>query len=282
MQATSDVARSPAAPGSLVLYRQKSVTSCERPVKGLRILGADGRFFPVRCKRCEPCRRLADFELAQLLLIDARQVAPTHAITLTTRQPWETLDPAAYRLASAVLWKRLRRRYGQVEYAASVEFTTGLAATSGGKRRMHAHHLVKGLDGRDVLDVEQLVRGTWAACMDSPRVEVAELISAGAAIPYLGLHHRKAEQAPPKGWRGMRFRASAGYFTRPRPELREQARLEQRARRLRWKAERLVAEQDVPVSAALDWVADQLADVSPPGRLVRVRDVQGRLPEPTA
>jgi hypothetical protein len=79
----------------------------------------------------------------------------------------------------------------------------------------------------------------------------------------------------------MRFRASAGYFHRPRPELRAEARLEQRARRLRFKAEGIIRDQHVPEDAVYEWVADQLAEVSPPGRLVKVREVEGRLLEPT-
>src|SRR6266550_7696106 len=58
----------------------------------------------------------------------------------------------------------------------------------------------------------------------APVVEVAALRSPGAAIGYLGLHHRKPQQAPPRGWRGMVERHSRSYFTRPVAELREQAR----------------------------------------------------------
>jgi hypothetical protein len=44
------------------------------------------------------------------------------------------------------------------------------------------------------------------------------------AIAYLALHHHKLEQRPPKGWTGKRFRPSRGYFNRPLPELRAEAR----------------------------------------------------------
>jgi hypothetical protein len=242
-------------------------------VPGLRILGPDGRFYPVRCKRreCAYCARLANFELAQSLLIDARHTAPAHCLTLTTRKPWQQLDPAEYREGSRLVWRRLRRHFGsQIGYAGQVEFTTGRAARSGGHRRQHSHHLVKGLEGVDVLEVERLVAETWERATGAYVVEVAELRSPGAAIAYLGLHHRKPEQAPPKGWRGMTFRASQNYWHRPVAEIRELARVEQRERRLRYRYEA----SGMPSEAAEELAALAAAGVKAEaaGRLVEVRE----------
>lgn len=232
--------RAPAQPldrapdsGLLVLDPQRSVTptrkGCPDRKTGLRIKTAAG-WYDVPCKRrsCPVCGPRRAREDARVLVLDAREQAPEHCITLTTADP--DTSPAAYRLASATLWKRLRRLYGRVEYYGHIEWTTGKAARSGGHRRMHGHYLVKFLDRPevDVLDVERIVRETWEACTGAYRVEVAKLLSPGAAIGYLSLHHRKPEQAAPAGWRGMVGRPSKGYFHRPVAELREQARQELR------------------------------------------------------
>jgi hypothetical protein len=168
------------------------------------------------------------------LVLDAREQSPTHCVTLTTVDPNTTAK--AYREASAALWKRLRRLYGRVEYYGHIEWTTGTAARSGGLRRLHGHYLVKFLDSPtvDVLDVERIVRETWETVTGAYRVEVAQLVSPGAAIGYLSLHHRKPEQAAPVGWRGMVGRPSLGYFHRPIAELREQARLQLRIEAMAW------------------------------------------------
>jgi hypothetical protein len=153
---------------------------------------------------------------------------PTHCLTLTTAEPWEKIDPADYRAGSLNVFRRLRRRYGGVEYFGAVEFTTGRARRSGGRRRMHGHYLVKFRDTEapDVIEVERLVRETWETSTGAYVVEVAELVTPGAALGYLGLHHRKPSQAPPAGWRGITERASRGYWHRPIWLLREQARKE--------------------------------------------------------
>lgn len=190
-------------------------------------------------------------------MLDARVEAPTVCITLTTHDPDTTA--AVYREGSAAVVKRLRRRYGRLEYFGAIEFTTGKAKRSGGRRRLHGHYLVKGLDPLLVLDVEQLVRETWNRCTGAWRIEVAALVSPGAALGYLGLHHRKPSQAPPAEWRGMTERASRGYWSRPIAELRELARGELAAEAHSWRT-------GMPVELAALEVAARS-----PGRLVEVR-----------
>jgi hypothetical protein len=160
-----------------------------------------------------------------MLYLDALHEAPGYGVTLTTAVPQFPGD--VYRDACAVLWRRLRRRFGRVEYFSLVEFTTGRAARSGGHRRLHSHNLVKAELG-DVLEVEQIVRETWEPLTGACVVEVAELRAPGAAIGYVGLHHRKPSQAPPASWRGMMERYSRGYFGMPATVLREWARTEVR------------------------------------------------------
>jgi hypothetical protein len=217
------------APGLLVLDGQRSTTTlsgawCEKGPKGLRYLVGD-RYSRPRCKRrdCPRCWALRSRETARCLVLDSERSMPTHCITLTTNDPATTA--ATYRHGSFVLFRRLRRLYGRVDYFGAIEFTTGRAARSGGYRRMHGHYLVKFPDANpDVLALEPIVRSSWEAVTGAYRVEVAALISPGAALGYLGLHHRKPEQAPPAEWRGMTERASRGYWSLPIEALRLEAR----------------------------------------------------------
>lgn len=211
----------------LVLDGQRCVTWCENGPENLRLVTSEG-FVRPRCKRrdCGRCWALRSRELARCLVLDARVETPSVCLTLTTATPWQELDPVTYRRGSGSVFKRLRRRYGRVDYFGAIEFTTGRAKRSGGHRRLHGHYLVKGLDPATVLDVEELVRETWREVTGAWVVEAAALVAPGAALGYLGLHHRKASQAPPSSWRGMTERASKSYWHRPIAELRAEARAE--------------------------------------------------------
>jgi hypothetical protein len=218
--------------------------------------------FRPRCKRrdCARCWALRSRELARCLLIDARTEPPSVCVTLTTHDP--STAPATYRQGSKALFRRLRRRYGRVRYFAAIEFTTGEAVRSGGHRRLHGHYLVKGLDPDHVLAIEKLVRETWRATTGAWVIEVAALVSPGAALGYLGLHHRKPEQAPPPEWRGMTERASQReyrYWHRPIAELRAQARLE------------LAAEAHAHRTGVTLEVAELDVAARQPSRLIEVR-----------
>lgn len=276
---------------SLVLYGERSTEApparCPNAAPGLRLAVKDldgPRYLPVRCGRraCRFCGWLRDLEDATCLFLDARDgEQPTMAITLTTAQPWEELDPGAYRRASSQLWRALRARWGRVEYCGLVEFTTGRAKRSGGKRRMHGHYLVKGIPGDQVLDVEAVVREVWARCTGAYVVEVAELRSAGGAIAYMGLHHRKPQQAPPDGWRGMRLRASQGYWHVPVAALRETARRHLAVRVKRHKLEQAGATPEwAAVAAELEVDAQREAVREHGVELVRVREHPGGVVTP--
>jgi hypothetical protein len=231
-----DASHSAGAPpqDDLVLDGQRSATHtwCEVGPRdeGLRIVTPNGQIFRPACKRrdCPRCWARRSRELARCLVLDAREDMPTHCLTLTTAKPWSELEPADYRAGSLNVFRRLRRRYGGVEYFGAVEFTTGKAIGSGGHRRLYGHYLLKfrDTDAPDVIEVERLVRETWQTSTGAYVVEAAELVTPGAALGYLGLHHRKPSQAPPEGWRGMTERASRGYWHRRIWRLREQARKE--------------------------------------------------------
>jgi hypothetical protein len=151
------------------------------------------------------------FENMTMLRQDAEEnSAPEHVITLTSREP--VTDAAAYRNACAVFWRAFRRTWGHVEYCGFIEWTTGEGPRSGGKRRLHSHWLVKGLQADDLDAVQAWVSAEWAKLTGAWVVEVAELRTVGGVVGYLALHHEKASQAPPPGWTGRRLRPSRGYF----------------------------------------------------------------------
>jgi len=169
-----------------------------------------------------------------VLLLDALVDPPTHGITLTSLDPF--MKPETFRLGVAEVVRGWRREYGrQVEYYGSVEFTTGEAEKSGGYRRIHQHMVAKGMEGVDVLEAERLTREKWEKATGAKVVEVSELLTPGGAIGYLALHHRKPEQAPPDGWRGMVERPSRGYFHRPVAELRSEAKAQLRVEAIAWR-----------------------------------------------
>lgn len=270
----------------LVLYGERSPGDaprrCPNAVRGLRLAVTDldgPRYLQLRCQRrdCSYCGWLRDLEDATCLFLDARDhEQPTLAITLTTVTPWEQLDPAAYREASKQLWRALRAVYGRVEYCGLIEFTTGRAARSGGRRRMHGHYLVKGIDPGEVLAVEAIVREVWSRCTGAYVVEVSELRSAGGAIAYMGLHHRKPEQAAPAGWRGMRLRASQGYWGVPVADLRERARRHLAIRARRWRLEQDGASPEwAAIAAELEVDAQREARQEHGVELVAVRERAG-------
>lgn len=185
------------------------------------------QFVTVPCKTwgCVVCGPRKARELARVLFIDALTDPPRFAITLTTRDP--DTAPEVYRHASHMVWKRLRRHYGAVDYFGFMEWSTGRAKRSGGHRRQHGHYLTKFRDCEpDVIEAERLIRETWEAVTGAYIIEVAQLVTPGAAFQYLSLHHQKPQQQPPPGWRGMRSRPSKGYFSEPVWKLRERAREE--------------------------------------------------------
>jgi hypothetical protein len=170
---------------------------------------------------------IAACENAVVLGLDALDGEfPRVGITTTTHRPdfgWEALRRAEERLWA---WLRHELGYGRVEYCGFLEWTTGRAPTSRGRRLPHMHHNVKGLPPADARDLEQALSERWRKWTGGAwRVECLELRTPGGAIAYLALHHHKREQGPPPGSRHVRrLRCSQGYMNRPIGEYRRQAR----------------------------------------------------------
>jgi hypothetical protein len=212
---------------SLVLETERSDKTPR--TRCLRAFVVGGVVIPCQRRDCLSCGPRRARETARILLLDAQDEPPTHSITLTTRDPETTAE--MYRTGSEAVFRRLRRRYGRVEYFGRIEFTTGRGPLSGGARRIHGHYVVKGLAGVACAEAGDVVRESWrrslarnGSSFEAWRIEVAELRTPAGALHYLSLHHAKAGQLPPEGWRGMAERPSRGYFARPMAELREEAR----------------------------------------------------------
>jgi LmbE family N-acetylglucosaminyl deacetylase len=188
-------------------------------------------------------------ESALVVKLDSQLRQPTVGLTTTTRDP--AFDFGALRKAEASLWRWLRQTLDlDVQYLGFLEWTSGRGTRSGGHRRPHLHHLVKGIpadhellaptalldeagdvvldpDGNPVLttELERRVSAKWLEfTADAWVVEVRPLRTPAGAIAYLTLHHHKREQAPPPGFTGRRLRPSKRYYERPIAELRELAR----------------------------------------------------------
>jgi hypothetical protein len=208
--------------GSLVLDPQRSPTRANRCLTPKRVYGRD---FPCGKRSCRACGGYRNRVLGRMLVNDAVfNSCPTHVMTLTTHDP--DIGSESFGRGVQSVSRRLRRHFERFDYFLKVEFTTGTAKRSGGHRRIHGHLCCKGLVGEDVRLVEGLTRETWEKVTGAVVVEVAEMITAGGALHYLGLHHGKTYQAPPASWRGMAERFTQGYLNEPVPQARARAREE--------------------------------------------------------
>jgi hypothetical protein len=206
---------------------------CAQPARTVRWRMADGTLAYGRCQapnRCDNCAQLAALETAMMLKLDAGELGSPPSVGLTTTTHRPDFSMAELREATRKLMQHLRRHaerrgWDRVEYAAQLEFTTGLGTHSGGHRRPHLHHLIKGIPAECSEELEPELRRAWKVYEGSAdQVSCKPLRTVAGAIHYMGLHNSKRCQAPPAGFEGRRFRASRGYFEKPAKELRALAR----------------------------------------------------------
>jgi hypothetical protein len=208
-----------------------------------------GELIRGRCKStnlCDYCAKLSAVETTEMLWLDAlEQGSPPLWSVLTTRDLW---DAALFKDATEQLLRAVRRRWPTAEYAALVEFTTGYGPRARGARRPHLNVFWRGV-GSDEDALSSVVLPAWCRRVDAlPRAQWVGRVSEDhggmrGLTRYVGLHFQKESQAPPKGWRGQRFRASRGYFVRPRMMLRQEARASLQVKRDLWRgAERIEAD----------------------------------------
>ncbi len=183
-------------------------------------------------------------ENAEVLALDAMQTGgPQVYAVLTTRSA--VLAPAPFYRAREKVMRALKRRWPSVEYVAQVEFTTGRAGTSGGRRRPHWNLLLKGVPVEDLAQAQEVLVRVWCDRVDAePAGQYVGLVEhAGGLMRYLALHFNKQSQAPPKGWRGHRFLHSRGYFPEGIQTGRAQARDDLQVKREVYKLDKCAQEQ---------------------------------------
>jgi hypothetical protein len=261
---------------------------CQRSPDGIRLQLPDGRLVPVRCgspNKCDFCAYMAAVECGALILLDGLEDGPPEvAVTLTTRNPDTPMERFRRDVEKAV--KAIRRRHPEASYFARIEYTTGKAQHSGGRRRIHAHMLFKAIPADECAALELVVRRVWKERTGAHRIEVAQMRSAAGAMHYVTEHFAKAIQRPPRGWTGRTTRYSIprgerrGYFVRPLDERREQARELLRDRRVERRLKDVLAQVDVePGELGEGWdamLSDAIERASERGmktQLVRVAEL---------
>jgi hypothetical protein len=253
----------------------------------MRLRSSRGEFVPGRCRAanlCAYCARLAAVENAECLWIDAMAgAAPTLWLVLTTRSTNAT--PAAYYEARRHVLRALKRRWPAAEVAMLFEMTTGHGSRSGGERRPHWNLWVKGVAGFEQ-EAAQLAIRVWCGRADVDAVAQAQswrnVHDMRGLTRYCAMHFQKQDQAPPTGWRGHRFSTSRGYFARPMPEVRAEARASLRAGRRLWAARNLLGEDAPAELVELEAAAMAEREAATTWELVRVGRTPGGVLVPGA
>jgi hypothetical protein len=187
--------------------------------------------------RCDYCARLAAVENCEMLALDAMEGDPA-AVLLVLGTRTATIEMDGFYAGLKQVKKALKRRWGAVEYASLVEFTTGYGERSGGLRRPHWNLMLKGVPAEDAEAARAIAARVWCQHVDAEEhaQHGAPIYSAGGLMKYLALHFQKATQEPPAGFTGQRFNCSRGYFTGcTRAVARSRAREALRLKRELWR-----------------------------------------------
>lgn len=247
--------------GPLDLHEGIATGGCPRWPEKLRLRSDAGVTVRGRCRAtncCDYCARLAAVETSEVLAIDAMtNSSPSLWTVLTTRTA--TLDVSAFAYARLRAMRAVREVWPQAECATLIEFTTGYGTHSGGDRRPHWNDMWKGIPVEDQAQLAEVLARVWCSYVDAePDAQyVGEIAEAGGLMRYLALHFQKADQAPPKGWRGHRFRTTRGYLAQPMAAAREEARSALRLGRAVWRLRELELDAETELEAAHALVAEQ-------------------------
>jgi len=211
---------------------------------------------------------------AMMVGIDAAAEQPRLVSTFTTRT---RMTPALLREASAQILRQVRAELGPVRYCHFLEFTTGQAARSGGRRRPHLHTLWKDAPPEAAPVIEAAAVSVLKRLAGAHRQQVEEIRTAAGATMYVARHHLKESQAPPAEWGPTRrVRPGRGYWSRPSEVLRTEAKARVREKRLRRRLEQLL--DDLAVEQGVDLMPDEIEDQlqrmldAPPPTVVRICD----------
>lgn len=244
-----DGRRASEALGALVLgsYKESSAprvrdprTGCPRWPENLWLLSSQGQLVQGRCSStnlCDYCAVQAAWENTTLLTHDALVgVAPEVVMILGTRTATVETRPFYRGLSEAV--RALRREWPEVSYARLSEFTTGYGPLAGGERRPHWNLTVKGIPADEATAAGAVAFAVWCRYVDAEDQAqyAAPIRDVGGLMPYLAQHFAKQSQRPPDGFRGHRFRTSAGYLWTDTPTARATARESLQVKRDLWRA----------------------------------------------
>lgn len=210
---------------------------CPRWPEGFWLLNeTTGETLPGRCRAtnlCDYCRTLYVVETVEMLTLDAMEHAPTLWTVLTAR---EHLTRAECRDHLRQLRKAARGRWEASEWFVQVEFQR--------RGALHLNLLHKGVPIDQVDELHELLASRWCARVDAlPVGQWSGAIADGeGVVRYVSkmlAHGLKAEQQPPRGWRGHRTSQTRGYLVRPASVMRLEARESLRRKRILWKARQL-------------------------------------------
>lgn len=189
-----------------------------------------GELVRPRCKspnKCSYCRECAARETVEMLALSAED-HPAHLYVVLTTS--EFVTRAELRRDLCKIRRALRRRWPSFEYFCAVEWQK--------RGALHVNLLVRGVPGPAARQMMSLLFDVWSARHRAVRAaqHVQEVRSSRAAACYihkLGEYLAKDDQAAPPGWRGHRTSQTRGYFVRPAAELRQEAIVSLRWKRVR-------------------------------------------------
>ena len=190
-----------------------------------------------------------------MVALDACDSPPSLFAVLTTLDPFMPSSAVRHHLADVSRTARLL--FPAFQYAAFVEFTTGLSVWSGGHRRLHLNLLVKGVPAERSGDLHDVLLSTWCKRTRTTQLHVGPIYAAEGLVRYvtnLALHVMKDGQKPPPGYEGHLVRWSRGYFADGATATRTRARRALKVKRLIHKGtDATTAELEVAVRELDEW-----------------------------